>query len=363
MQISTILLDIIAAMGAFLLVIGIHELGHFFMARRLDVPVLRLSLGFGKPLWLKKTKSGTEYCVAPILLGGYVQLLDEREGKVPAELFNKSLTRQPAWKRWAILGAGPLINFLLAVVLFLFVLSNGLPVLKPVIGKVMTASLAQKAGFQKGDILVAIENEPVSDWMLVSFNLIESFGKKGFLSIVVQHSNKQKALLKIPLSEWKLNPLKPDLLSSLGIQPSLDTKWMRIKKEPPMQALVASLKYASDYARINGIIIYKIVTRTLSIRSLAGPLALWSESAESLKKGFIYYCFFLGFLSVSIGAFNLLPIPGLDGFQMLIVLAEVIRRKPISTAFQVLMYQLGLIALSVLLVQVILNDVARTLYH
>lgn len=354
-----LLLKILPAIGAFLVVIGVHELGHFFMARCLGVGVLRLSLGFGKPIWKRKSKKGIEYGISPFLLGGYVRLLDEREESVPPELLSKSMTRQPAWKRFCILSAGPLMNFIFATILFILVLSHGLPVLKPVVGEVIASSLAEKTGFQKGDIFLSVKNHPVSNWLLVHMYLIEAFGEKGRLSIEVQHPDTTRESLDFPLSQWKLNALNPNLLISLGVRPSLKAQWMRTEKEKFFQAITSSLIYVTDYARLNGIIAYKMVRGILSIRSLGGPISIFTASVESVKKGWVYYCFFLGFLSVSVGAFNLLPIPGLDGFQMLIVFIEKITRRSVSTALQVLLYQLGLIALSLLMVQVVLNDLAR----
>ncbi len=351
--------DGLAVIGAFLVVIGVHELGHFLMARCLGVGVLRLNLGFGKSLWKKKSKNGIEYAISPFLLGGYVKLLDEREGSVPPELLHKSMTRQPAWKRWSILAAGPLMNFLLALCFFMLVLLQGLPALKPVIGAITPASLAQKAGFQSGDLFLSVQGKPVSNWLFVNLYLIDAFGEKGNLSIEVQHTNTKKAQLVFPLSEWKLNPLNPNLLQSLGLVPSLEAQWMKIEKETPINAFCTALTYTYNYAKANGVIAYKIVRGIISIRSLAGPISVFIASVNSLKKGWVYYCFFLAFLSVSVGAFNFLPIPGLDGFQMLIVFYEKITGRPVSSALQVLFYQLGIIALSVLLSQVLINDVAR----
>ncbi len=363
----SIFVTFLAAIAAFLVVIGIHEYGHFFMARRFGVVVERVNLGFGKPWWSKKANNGIEYGLSPFILGGYVQFSDS------------SLKSQSAWKHFFILSAGPAANFFLAIILFTFVLWAGFPMVKPVVGEIVPESIAQKSGIQSGDLLLKINNKPVSDWMFVNIYLIESFGEKGNLMLTVKHVNNDNTIdqnagndkraeiyaqqpinINIPLNSWKLDPLKPDLLSSLGIKLSNDPKWQNIKQENLPHAILSSLSYTFNYAKLNGIVVYKIVRGIISIRSLAGPLALWTESMKSWQRGFVFYCFFVAFCSVSIGFFNLLPIPGLDGFYAVILFIEEITGQMISTAWQTLMIQLGWIVLSLLLVQVVLNDLART---
>lgn len=348
-----------AIIGAIFVVIGLHEWGHFWMAQRLGVIVKGVYVGLGKPWWSRTSKKGIQYGVSPFLLGGYVKLLDEREGAVPIHLLSMSFTRQPAWKRWLILGMGPLMNFVIAFIFFWVIFCIGLPVLTPVVNQVTPHSIAEKAGFQKGDKIIVVGQQTVNSWIPVNLNLIDAFGSKGALSFEILHVNGQKATLSVPLESWKIDPLKPDLLGSLGISPAYDPKWMSVQKDNPVAALASSWQYVSSYTYTNAMIIYKISTKILSIRSLAGPITLWTASLESLKKGIIYYVFFLGFLSVSVGFFNLLPIPGLDGFQMVLVLIEKIRRRPVSVAMQVLIYQLGMIVLALLFVQVVLNDLLR----
>lgn len=355
----TFIFGFLSIICAFIIVIGVHEWGHFLVARCLKVKVLRVNLGFGKPFWRKKSKHGFEYAISPLLLGGYVRLLDEREGNVPPELLSQSMTRQFAWKRISILLAGPLMNFIFSLIFFMLVFLYGLPSVEPVVSKVIPNSVAEKAGFKEGDKLLAIKEQPVNNWIWINFYLLEVFGEKGNLTVVVQHANATQEALTVPLSEWKLNPLYPNLLAGLGIQPALDKKWRQIEKLTPLNALLTSVDYVAKYIQVNGIVAYKMIRGVLSVRSLAGPISVFVVSAESAHKGWIYYCFFLAFLSVSVGAFNLLPIPGLDGFQILIVIIEKIRGRAVSSSFQVLLYQLGLIILALLFVQVILNDIAR----
>ena len=138
---------------AFLVAIGVlvavHEFGHFWVARRLGIRVLRFSIGFGKPLWRRRVADGTEYALSAIPLGGYVKLLDEREGPVPPEHLSQAYNRQPVWRRILVLLAGPAANFLFAVCAYWVLFAVGVPALKPVIGEVTADSIAARAGLRR----------------------------------------------------------------------------------------------------------------------------------------------------------------------------------------------------------------------
>ena len=145
---------------AFLIAIGVlvavHEFGHFWMARRLGIRVVRFSIGFGRPLWRRRVADGTEYALSAIPLGGYVKLLDEREGPVPPEHLSQAYNRQPVWRRVLVLLAGPAANFLFAVCAYWVLFAVGVPALKPVIGEVTEDSIAARAGLAAGDEIVAV---------------------------------------------------------------------------------------------------------------------------------------------------------------------------------------------------------------
>jgi regulator of sigma E protease len=145
---------------AFLIAIGVlvavHEFGHFWMARRLGIRVVRFSIGFGRPLWRHRVADGTEYALSAIPLGGYVKLLDEREGPVPPEHLSQAYNRQPVWRRVLVLLAGPAANFLFAVCAYWVLFAVGVPALKPVIGEVTEDSIAARAGLAAGDEIVAV---------------------------------------------------------------------------------------------------------------------------------------------------------------------------------------------------------------
>ena len=167
--------NILAFIVALGVLVSFHEFGHFWVARKLGVKVLRFSVGFGTPLWKRTGKvDNTEYVVAAIPLGGYVRMLDEREGDVPADERDRAFNRQSVAKRVAIVAAGPLANFLLAIVTYWFMFMLGISGIVPIVGDPVKQSLADAAGFRAQDEIVAVDGEAVSSWDQVRIALLES---------------------------------------------------------------------------------------------------------------------------------------------------------------------------------------------
>lgn len=161
--------DIPLYLVAFVVALGIlivvHEFGHFWVARRCGVKVLRFSVGFGKPLWRRMVgRDRTEIAVSAIPLGGYVKMLDETEGPVPAAEAHRAFNRQPVWKRALVVVAGPMFNFLFAILAYWAVYMVGVEGIRPIIGKVVPESIAAQAGFREGDEILAIDGKEVKSW-------------------------------------------------------------------------------------------------------------------------------------------------------------------------------------------------------
>src|SRR3990172_421309 len=155
--------------GAFVVALGIlitvHEFGHFWVARRLGVKVLRFSVGFGKPLWSRHVgKDNMELAIGTFPLGGYVKMLDETEGNVPAAEVHRAFNRQHVWKRMAIVIAGPLFNFLFAILAYWAIYMIGVDGIQPVVGKVAEGSIAQQAGFHAGAIITSVDGKEGQGW-------------------------------------------------------------------------------------------------------------------------------------------------------------------------------------------------------
>ena len=162
---TTFLYSTLAFVVAIGVLVIVHEFGHYWVARRLGIKVLRFSVGFGKPLWSRRFGADqTELVVAALPLGGYVKMLDETEGAVPAEDLHRAFNRQPLVKRGAVVLAGPAFNFLFAVAAYWALFSVGISGIKPIVGKVVQGSIAQKAGFQVGDDILSIDGRPTLSW-------------------------------------------------------------------------------------------------------------------------------------------------------------------------------------------------------
>ncbi|HEY4772539.1 MAG TPA: RIP metalloprotease RseP, partial [Steroidobacteraceae bacterium] len=173
------------------LLVTVHEFGHFWVARRLGFKVLRFSVGFGRPLW--RWSAGpdqTEYVLAAIPLGGYVKLLDEREGPVPAHDLARSFTRKPPWQRIVVLLAGPGFNILFAIlVLWGMFWINGETEIRPLVGEVVKDSVAERAGLRSGDEIIAINGTAVAGQRDVVFDLLDAMSGQGQAVFAVRSSS------------------------------------------------------------------------------------------------------------------------------------------------------------------------------
>ena len=172
------LLGIIYSIVAFIVAIGVlvtvHEYGHFWVARKMGVKVLRFSVGFGKPLWLRRAgPDQTEYVIASIPFGGYVKMLDEREDEVPAEDLDRAFNRKSVWRRIAIVVAGPAFNFLFAIVAYYLIFLVGVTGLKPVVGAIAPEAPAYTAGVQPGDLILSVNGIETPTWEKAHFTLLE----------------------------------------------------------------------------------------------------------------------------------------------------------------------------------------------
>lgn len=209
---------------ALLLTLGIliafHEFGHFWTARKLGVKVLRFSVGFGKPLWMRKSgPDQTEYVLAAFPLGGYVKMLDEREGEVAEEELHRAFNRKSVWRRFAIVAAGPIFNFIFAILAFWLMYLIGVPGTAPIIGEVTPKSVAAMAGFKTGDRIIEIDGRKTPTWSVARFNLLDASLTTDEVNFQVQAESGQSHLLKISVADISSEIKQKRLLAHLGIAP------------------------------------------------------------------------------------------------------------------------------------------------
>ena len=245
---------IVGTLVALGVLVTFHEFGHFWVARRCGVKVLRFSVGFGMPLLRWHDRRGTEFVIAAIPLGGYVKMLDEREGEVPADQLDQSFNRKTVRQRIAIVAAGPIANFLLAMVFFWVLAMMGSQQVRPVIGAVEADSIAAKAGLVAGQEIVAIDGEPTTGWGAVNLQLVRRLGESGTVKVVVrEQGSTAETPRELALDQWLKGADEPDPIKSLGIRPwrpSLPPVLAELDPKGPAQA--AGLKTGDRLLALDG---------------------------------------------------------------------------------------------------------------
>ena len=215
MQIIETVLALALTLG---ILVTLHEYGHFWVARRCGVKVLRFSVGFGKPMFSWYDKHGTEFAVAAIPLGGYVKMLDEREGPVPEELRDQAFTSKPPGQRIAIAAAGPVANFIFAIFAYWLLSVVGVTHVAPIVGQIADDSVAERVGLQEGMEIHAVDGHRVSSWRDVNMRILERTGEHGSISMEVSEDG-ARGTVSGELSGWGLSDDTPNPLAEFGITP------------------------------------------------------------------------------------------------------------------------------------------------
>jgi len=441
------------------LLVTVHEFGHYWVARRLGFKVLRFSVGFGRPLLSRVAGADrTEYVVAAIPLGGYVKLLDEREGPVPPQELERSFTRKPPWQRILVLLAGPAFNIAFAIlVLWGMFWAKGITELKPVVGDVIQNSVAAHGGLRSGDEILSIDGAPVAGQRDVMFDLLDAVSSSGEVALAVRGKDggTHTATLNIPdraervrLTEpaallhglgfdfW-LPPLPPilgevtadgpgaraglrpgDQIVAIEGEPVTDFHQIvnhvnahpgqtlsftyrrggvertiripvasekvgdkvlgRIRVAPPSGvkypdnmvvqiqlspggALSRAATEAWNMTALQGRLFWRMVLGQFSMKNLNGPLSIAEYAGDSAEAGVASFLSFLVLISLSLGFLNLLPIPILDGGQIVFQLVEWLKGSPLSERAQAFGQQVGIALLILLMGVALFNDIARQL--
>ncbi|WP_088331664.1 sigma E protease regulator RseP [Lacimicrobium sp. SS2-24] len=243
------LLFFILALGV---LVAVHEWGHFFVARRCGVKVLRFSIGFGKPLWRKVDKTGTEFVIAAIPLGGYVKMLDERVEPVRDEDLPKAFNQKSVGRRIAIVAAGPVVNFIFAVFALMCMYLIGVDTVKPVIGEVPAQSIAAQAGLKSGMQIEEVGGRETLDWEAVNLELVSHIGQDS-LSMRVSDSGQATTRVTLDIRQWQFDPDKESALVSLGVipfRPEATTELAFVAEDSP--AAQGGLQPGDKILRLDG---------------------------------------------------------------------------------------------------------------
>ena len=244
-------------LASFVIALGIlvtvHEYGHFWVARKNGVKVVRFSIGFGKAIWRKVGEDGTEYVVAMIPLGGYVKMLDERVDNVAKHDKAKTFSSKSVYQRIAIVAAGPLANFAFAICAFYLMFLIGVPSIKPIIGNIASESIAANAELTNNHEIVEVAGKATIDWQEVNLALV---GEIGSNSIVIKAKNTENQLVSthtLNTTRWQFSPEKASALTSLGIspfRPEVHNTLAKIAKDSPAEQ--AGLEVGDTLIALNG---------------------------------------------------------------------------------------------------------------
>jgi regulator of sigma E protease len=453
---QSFLLSVVAFIIAIGILVTIHEFGHYWVARKMGVKVLRFSIGFGKPLWKKVAgEDATEYVLAAIPLGGYVKMLDEREGDVDAADLDRAFNRKSVWARIAIVLAGPLANLILAVFLYWLVFIVGITGVAPIVGAPEGESPAAAAGFESGDKIVAIADRRTPTWDTVYVALLDAIvDNTEVLDINVETENGVSARRPLAIDSTELLASQGDIVRKLGLQrwwPDVDPviggvvpdgaaeaaglevgdriltsdgvevgswgDWVRIIRASPEKALVLEvqrgggieeitltparlereggdigfigaretqsqavidekLRTVERYGPLQSVgkalqrtwdmitvsigMIGKLFTGEASLKNtVSGPISIAQFAGQSVSVGIDHYINFIALVSISLGIFNLFPVPMLDGGHLVYYAVEAVTGKPVSEKVQIVGQQVGLALLGTLMVFVFYQDILR----
>jgi regulator of sigma E protease len=439
------------------LLVTVHEFGHYWVARRLGFKVLRFSVGFGKPIFSWRGKRDQiEYWICPIPLGGYVKMLDEREGPVPPQELSRSFTRQHPLKRILVLLAGPGSNFLFAIAALSVILwTSGITRYLPVIGAVRPGSIAARAGIQPGDRVLAINGRPVDSERQVVLRLLDVMSGNGDARLTVQARGSAPRIVNLDVrnpAERRALTGPKDPLHGLGMhfwEPVIPPVLGKVlpggpaaraglragdrivaidgRKMSSFAALVAAVSpnpgktlaityrrgarertvkvttarvtvagrvigridaeqplyfhYPSGMVRtarlgplgaVRGAVqriwtltvlqtrlLWRMVLGRVSIKNIGGPLTIAEDAGQSASAGAGSFTEFLVLISMELGLLNLLPIPVLDGGQIVIQAIEWVKGAPLSERAQIIGQQVGIALLILLMGVAVFNDIVR----
>jgi regulator of sigma E protease len=343
-------IKVVSVAFTFGILIFFHELGHFFVAKKIKVKVERFSFGFG-PILFKIKRGETEYAISAVPFGGYVKMagenLEERKGK-EYEFYSKS-----PLKRIAIVAAGPIMSFGLAFLIFYIILMvGGISVIGPEakIGDVIEGYPAFNVGLRKGDEIIAVNKKRIYDWEQMRKIINKKIGEE--IKIMIRRNNKLLSFNLIPKEEILDNGQK---VGAIGIYPEIITQ-----KANPITAFYKSAQLVgkTTYMVIDGVV--ELVRGKVPAKeALGGPILIARITARLSEKGILPVLNFAGLLSVILGVLNLLPIPILDGGFILFFVIESIRKKPLSEKTQMVAQHIGLAILIGIMLYATYNDITR----
>jgi len=348
---------IIPALVLLGILIFVHELGHFLLAKLCGVRVLKFSLGFGPKLIGKKI-GDTEYVLSALPLGGYVKPLGESPDEPVAEEDRPfALNSQGIGARFLILVAGSMFNIFFAAFLYALVYMAGIPVLTTLIGEVIEDSPAVRAGLVEGDIIESIDNQPVRYWDDLQAIVSGSNGRELRLH-VTRDNTKLEFLLQPELTQREDELGREQDAYLIGIAPSAEG--IVYRRYGPAVSIQKAGQDVWKYTKLTFVLLGMLIQNPVEKKEyLGGPILIGKIAGDIAQQGVISFMMLMAIISLNLGIFNLLPVPILDGGHILFLLIEAVKGSPVSIRAMEISHQIGLALLLALMAFVCYNDVIR----
>lgn len=350
---------------AFLLVLGplvfVHEYGHYIVGRWCGVKADTFSIGFGRKILSWTDKRGTDWKIGWLPLGGYVQFAGDRDAvsqpdanwqQLPAEERSHSFPAQPVWKRALIVVAGPVTNFLFAILILAgFAWLAGTPVTPPVAGAVMEGSAAEAAGIRPGDRILSIDGRPMELFMDIPMAVAHRPGEA--VDVRIAHDGTERTVRLTPQlvkeSDRFGNVMARGIIGIAAGEPVY-------RKASLIEAPLVGLRQTGQIVRQTGEVLGQLLTGRRSVKDLSGPLQIAKVSGEAASLGIASLIFLIALVSINLGFINLLPLPMLDGGHLLFYGYEAVRRRPAPPQAQEWAFRFGFAAIVTLMLVVTFND-------
>jgi len=349
-------MGIISAIVLLGVLIFIHELGHFLLAKKNGVLVEKFSIGFGPVIWSKK-KGETEYALSAIPLGGFVKMYGEGiDSEIDESLKDRSFAHKPLKARFAIVFAGPLFNFLLAILIYTAIFMVGTPRFLASIGGLVEGAPAQSAGLMEGDIITALDGKEMKYWDEMSAYISEKPGET--ITFTVDRDGTVMDIKATPEAVVDKNLFGEDInIGRIGIERGDLTETSRTLN--PFNALYKGVQQTYRVSELMVMGVVKIFQKVVPADSLGGPIMIVKMAKDSAETGFISFLSFMAIISINLGILNLLPIPVLDGGHLMFFTFEAIIRRPVSIKIREYANMVGLSILLFVMFFAFYNDIMR----
>ena len=366
LPISTGIVYAIPFLVALMIIVFIHELGHFLVARWCGVSVEAFSIGFGREIAGWHDRHGTRWKLAWIPLGGYVKFKgDANAASMPdagqmqaAKSDPGNFHGKPIWQRAAVVAAGPIANFILAIVIFSAAfMIVGQPFTEPRVDEILAGSAAEQAGIQKGDLIVSIDGSKIDNFADLQQAVITRAGEE--LTIIIERNGSPITLVIVPQLKEEPDGFGGKIrIGLLGVRHNPEGG-IRYERMGPVQALESGVQRTWFIVDTTFRYLGKLVTGRESTDQLGGPIAMAKAAGDAASVGLYQFISVIAFLSVSIGLINLFPIPMLDGGHLVYYAIEAVRGKPLGDNAQEWGFRIGFSLVIMLMVVGTWNDLMR----